>query len=60
MAKKKEGSGLQSSAGLMRYYDAEETAISVTPKSVIIFSVIVGVAVLVLNFSYGYWPIIGR
>ncbi len=57
MTKKKEGSGLQSSAGLMRYYDAEETAISITPKAVIIFSVVVGVAVLILNASFGYWPL---
>lgn len=56
MAKKKEGSGLMSSAGLMRYYDAEETAILIEPKVVITVSVVVGLAVLALNASYGIWP----
>jgi len=35
MAKSKEGSGLMSSAGLMRYYDAEETAVQIHPKTVV-------------------------
>ncbi len=57
MTKKKEGSGLQSSAGLMRYYDAEETAISISPKTVLIVAVVVGLGVLILNASYGRWPL---
>ena len=57
MTKKKEGSGLQSSAGLMRYYDSEETAVSINPKTVIIIAVVVGLGVLVLNASYGRWPL---
>ena len=56
MAKKKEGSGLMSSAGLMRYYDAEETAILVEPKTVVTVAIIVGLAVLALNASYHIWP----
>jgi len=59
MAKKKEGSGLMSSAGLMRYYDAEETAISIDPKTVISVSVVIGILVLVLNTYYGVWPVKG-
>ncbi len=59
MAKKKEGSGLMSSAGLMRYYDAEETAISIDPKTVISVSVVAGILVLILNAYYGIWPIKG-
>ncbi len=45
MAKKKEGSGLMSSAGLMRYYDAEETAIIIEPKTVVYIAVVLGLAV---------------
>ncbi len=59
MAKKKEGSGLMSSAGLMRYYDAEETAISIDPKTVISVSVVAGILVLILNAYYGIWPVRG-
>ncbi len=57
MAKKKEGSGLMSSAGLMRYYDAEETAILIDPKTVVTIALIAGIAVLILNAYYGIWPI---
>ncbi len=57
MAKKKESSGLMSSAGLMRYYDAEETAISIDPKTVVSVSVVAGILVLVLNAYYGIWPV---
>ena len=59
MAKKKEGSGLMSSAGLMRYYDAEETAVQIDPKTVVTVAVIAGIAVLILNAYYGIWPIRG-
>ncbi|VVB93373.1 Preprotein translocase subunit SecG [uncultured archaeon] len=59
MTKKKEGSGLQSSAGLMRYYDSEETAISVNPKTVITVAVVVGLAILALNAYNGVWPVSG-
>lgn len=58
MAKKKEGSGLMSSAGLMRYYDSEETATLVDPKTVVIVAVAAGLAILVLNAYYGIWPIV--
>jgi preprotein translocase subunit Sec61beta len=56
MAKKKEGSGLMSSAGLMRYYDAEETAIIVEPKTVVTVAVAAGVVILGLNAYYHIWP----
>ncbi|MCZ7361948.1 MAG: preprotein translocase subunit Sec61beta [Candidatus Methanoperedens sp.] len=58
MAKKKEGSGLMSSAGLMRYYDAEETAILIDPKTVFSVAIVIGIAILVLNAYYGIWPLI--
>jgi preprotein translocase subunit Sec61beta len=56
MAKKKESSGLMSSAGLMRYYDSEETAVLVEPKTVVTIAILVGLAVLILNATYGIWP----
>ncbi|MHC1625322.1 MAG: preprotein translocase subunit Sec61beta [Methermicoccaceae archaeon] len=58
MAKKKkgEGSGLISSAGLMRYMEAEESRIKIEPKSVVIIGVIIGFGVLALNIQYGLWP----
>lgn len=57
MAKQQSGgSGLMSSAGLMRYYDADKKAIHVQPKGVVAFGVVVGVVVLALNAAYGLWP----
>jgi len=56
MTKKKEGSGLMSSAGLMRYYDSEETAVLIEPKTVVTIAILAGLIVLILNASYGRWP----
>lgn len=56
MAKKKESSGLMSSAGLMRYYDSEETAVLIDPKTVVTVAILVGLAVLIFNATYGNWP----
>ncbi len=56
MAKKKEGSGLMSSAGLMRYYDSEETAVLITPKMVVSVAVVAGLAVLAMNAYFRVWP----
>ena len=42
--------GLMSSAGLVRYFDAEDrNAIRIDPKTVVAFGVLFGVLVLVLN-----------
>jgi preprotein translocase subunit Sec61beta len=42
--------GLMSSAGLVRYFDAEDrNAIRVDPKTIVAFGVIFGVAIQVLN-----------
>ncbi len=57
MAKKKESSGLMSSAGLMRYYDAEETAISINPKTVFSVAIVIGIVILGLNAYYNIWPL---
>lgn len=56
MAKSKESSGLMSSAGLMRYYDSEETAVQIHPKTVVMVALAAGLAILVLNAYYGIWP----
>lgn len=42
--------GLMSSAGLVRYFDAEDrNAIRLDPKSVVAFGVLFGVLIMVLN-----------
>lgn len=57
MAKKNQGgSGLMSSAGLMRYYEADKRAIHLDPKAIIVFGVICGIAVLLLSANFGTWP----
>jgi preprotein translocase subunit Sec61beta len=57
MAKKKdEGSGLMSSAGLMRYFEADDTAIKLDPKMVVGACIASGAVVLMLNIAYGLWP----
>lgn len=45
-----------SSAGLMRYYDADETAILIQPKTVVIIALVSGISILFLNAYYGLWP----
>ncbi|MDI6888541.1 MAG: preprotein translocase subunit Sec61beta [Methanocellales archaeon] len=57
MAKKKETkSGLTSAAGLMRYYEADKSAIAINPKTVLVVSVIAAVIIVALNAYYGMWP----
>ncbi|GAB3326212.1 preprotein translocase subunit Sec61beta [Haloplanus rallus] len=44
------GGGLMSSAGLVRYFDAEDrNAIRIDPKTIVAFGVLFGVLVQVLN-----------
>lgn len=57
MAKKKtSGGGLMSSAGLMRYYDADETAIRINPKTVVMIGIAAGIVAIALGFQFGTWP----
>lgn len=57
MAKKNEsGAGLMSSAGLMRYYDAEGSAIQLSPKTVVSIGAVTGIVVLMLGYFFGSWP----
>ncbi|HWQ47604.1 MAG TPA: preprotein translocase subunit Sec61beta [Methanosarcina sp.] len=53
---KKSGSGLQSSAGLMRYYEADKNAFQIQPKIVLIAGAITGIVVLFLSAVNGFWP----
>ena len=47
---KKNDSGFQSSAGLMRYFDTEnEKGLKISPKAVIGFAIALTVIVLLLN-----------
>ena len=48
--------GLMSSAGLMRYYDVEESAVKFSPKMVLLIGVAIGVMILGLEIYYGAWP----
>ena len=47
---------LMSSAGIMRYFEEEKTQVRISPKSVIVFGLLVGALVLFLNAYYGLWP----
>jgi preprotein translocase subunit Sec61beta len=45
-----DGSGLMSSAGLVRYFDSEKNkGITIDPKTIIAFSALLGVLILTLN-----------
>lgn len=57
MAKKKsDNSGLMSSAGLMRYFEADDTAIKLDPKMVIAAGAGAGVVIMALNIAFRLWP----
>lgn len=58
MAKKKSsGNGLMSSAGLMRYYEADKRAIQVDPKTVMIIGVVIGLIIIIVSANFGMWPL---
>lgn len=56
MPAKKSDSGLMSSAGLMRYFESEETNLLFDPKTVVAVSIAIGVALMGLNAYFGAWP----
>jgi len=50
MSSSQPGSGMMSSAGLVRYFDSEDNkGIDMDPKTVVAFSMLLGVFVLFLN-----------
>ncbi len=53
---KRSGTGLQSSAGLMRYYEADKNAVHIQPKTVLIVGAVTGIVVLFLSAANGLWP----
>ncbi|AFV24401.1 hypothetical protein Mpsy_2197 [Methanolobus psychrophilus R15] len=55
--KKSSGSGLMSSAGLMRYYEADKKAIHINPKTVVVSGVVIGLVIMILDASFGIWPL---
>jgi preprotein translocase subunit Sec61beta len=53
MAKEKKGEGFHSSAGLIRYFDAEEkTSLKIPPWLVIAFCVVTIVAITAINLIF--------
>jgi preprotein translocase subunit Sec61beta len=45
-----DGGGLMSSAGLVRYFDAEDNnAVRIDPKTIVAFGALFGALILVLN-----------
>lgn len=55
MAKKSEGPGIQSAAGLIRYFDAEEkNNIKIPPAFVLVLAAIVGTAVILMRMFWTY------
>ncbi len=53
---KGEDRGLMSSAGLMRYYDVEESAVKMSPKMILLIGVFIGVVIIGLEIYFGVWP----
>jgi preprotein translocase subunit Sec61beta len=50
MSRGENSGGLMSSAGLVRYFDAEDrNAIRIDPRTVVAFGVLFGIGVLILN-----------
>jgi len=53
MAKKSESKGgMMSSAGLMRYFDNEESAVKINPKVVMVSGIIAAVSITGLNLYF--------
>ncbi|MFA5945074.1 MAG: preprotein translocase subunit Sec61beta [Candidatus Thermoplasmatota archaeon] len=49
------GPGIQSAAGLIRYFDSEEdTNIKVAPVAVLIFGIVVGVGVILMRVFWDF------
>lgn len=55
-SKKSDSAPLQSSAGIMRYFEEERSTVKMPPKSVLLFGLVIGVLVIALNAYYGLWP----
>jgi preprotein translocase subunit Sec61beta len=50
MSRGQDSGGLMSSAGLVRYFDAEDrNAIRIDPRTIVAFGIIFGLGVMILN-----------
>ncbi len=58
MAREKQSkdSGLMSAAGLMRYYESEESDFKFSPQTVLWVTVLSAAGVLLINIYYGKFP----
>jgi len=55
MAQKTKGPGIQSAAGLIRYFDAEEdTNVKVPPAFVLVFGILSGLAVILARIFWDF------
>lgn len=55
MAKQTKGPGIQSAAGLIRYYDAEETSsVKIAPAFVIAFGILVGIGTILMRIFWEF------
>ncbi|MGB1586661.1 MAG: preprotein translocase subunit Sec61beta [Thermoplasmatota archaeon] len=55
MAKKTQGPGIQSAAGLIRYFDAEETSsVKIPPAFVLFFAAAVGIGVILMSVFWKF------
>ncbi len=55
MAQKTKGPGIQSAAGLIRYFDAEEdTNLKLPPVSVLVFGAVIGVGVILMRIFWKF------
>jgi preprotein translocase subunit Sec61beta len=53
VAQKNKGPGIQSAAGLIRYYDdEEESSFKMPPSVVLVFSAVVGVGVVLMKIFW--------
>ncbi|MFO7967503.1 MAG: preprotein translocase subunit Sec61beta [Archaeoglobaceae archaeon] len=53
---KSDSAPLQSSAGIMRYFEEERSKFKIPPKSILLFGLAIGILVTALNAYYGLWP----
>lgn len=55
MAQKNKGPGIQSAAGLIRYFDAEEeTSFKIPPGAVLVAGILVGVGLIIVRATLSY------
>lgn len=55
MAQKSSGPGIQSAAGLIRYFDADETSnIHIPPMAVVAFGLVTGIGVILMRIFWQY------